>query len=80
MRVIPLLREGAERFFKQLDKNNDGKISKDEAPERLKENFSKLDANSDDVVDLDEFKKGFAGRRGGRPGEQRPEGRRKRQD
>ncbi len=70
--------EFAERFFKQADKNNDGKISQDEAPERLKQHFSKFDANSDGAVDLDEFKKGFAGRRGGRPGGQRPEGRRKR--
>ena len=62
--------EFAERLFKKVDKNSDGKISKDEAPEKLEQNFSKFDANSDGVVDLDEFKTGFPN-----PGKQRPEGR-----
>ena len=37
--------------FDQLDKNNDGKISKDEAPDRMKERFDQMDANSDGVLD-----------------------------
>ncbi|MBN1909443.1 MAG: EF-hand domain-containing protein, partial [Pirellulales bacterium] len=36
----------AERF-KKADKNKDGKLSRDEAPERLKAHFSELDANAD---------------------------------
>lgn len=58
-----------EAFFKRLDKNNDGKISREEAPARMKERFDQLDANDDGAVSMDEFRK--AGQRlnpnGGRP-------------
>ena len=33
-----------------MDKNNDGKFSKDELPTRLQERFDALDANKDGVV------------------------------
>ena len=66
------------------DKNDDGKISKDEAPERMKEHFDRVDRNGDGFVDKAEIKamaERFQGRggRGGRPGgdEDRPQ-RRKR--
>jgi Ca2+-binding EF-hand superfamily protein len=66
-------------YFKQQDKNGDGKLSKDEVPERMRENFSRIDGNSDGVLDDTELRQmveRFAaggGRPGGRPG-QRPEG------
>jgi len=43
-------------MFQNLDKNGDGKISKDEAPERLALNFDKFDANHDGFITLEEFK------------------------
>ena len=53
--------------------NSDGKISKDEAPERMRERFSQLDANNDGVLTLEEMKKGFS-RRGNRdPRGKRPD-------
>jgi Ca2+-binding EF-hand superfamily protein len=61
----------AKDIFGRLDKDGNGKIEKDEIPERMKENLGRVDSNSDGVVDLAEFEKVaqfFAG--GGR----RPEG------
>lgn len=58
-------REGGQRnatdaeFFKRMDANNDGKISKEEAPERLKENFDRVDANKDGFVSADELRAFF---------------------
>ena len=45
------------RFFRLLDKNADGFLSKDEMPERLRDRFGYLDLNGDKRVDLDEFQK-----------------------
>ena len=44
--------------IKALDKNNDGKISKEEAAgnPRLSENFAKIDTNSDGQLDEAELK------------------------
>jgi Ca2+-binding EF-hand superfamily protein len=50
----------AEAFLerlKQADSNGDGKLSKDEAPERLKENFDRIDANSDGQLDQEELRR-----------------------
>ena len=41
--------------IKAADKNKDGKISKDEAPEKMKEHFDKIDKNSDGVADREEI-------------------------
>lgn len=60
-------------MFNRLDANGDGKITKDEARERMKEQFDKVDANSDGGIDKDEMRKAAEQMRGGRPGG--PEGR-----
>ncbi len=47
-----------EKQMKQIlenDKDGDGKISKEEAPERLKRNFDRIDRNSDGFVDRKEI-------------------------
>lgn len=78
-------RRGREGLIKLFDKNGDGKISLEEAPERLKENFGRLDANGDGQLEAKEFPEegpGAEGRgrrpEGDRPakpeGRERPEG------
>ncbi|MDX1947473.1 MAG: EF-hand domain-containing protein [Pirellulaceae bacterium] len=53
-------------IFDRFDANKDGKISKDEAPDRMKENFDRLDSNSDGGVTQEELRRAFAA--GGPPG------------
>lgn len=69
--------------FMENDKNADGKLSKDEMPERMQGMFSRMDTNSDGFVDKKEIETSMAqmrerGGQGGQrpPGEggQRPEG------
>lgn len=56
------------QFLARLDKDGDGKLSKDEAPERMKEGFARLDRNSDGFLDREEMADMFRqGRPGGRP-------------
>jgi collagen type III alpha len=38
----------------QFDQDGDGKVSKDEAPERMKDFFDRLDGNADGFIDSDE--------------------------
>lgn len=55
-----------KEIFARLDKDGNGKIEKDEIPERMKENLGRVDSNSDGAVDLAEFEKVaqfFGGRR-----------------
>ncbi len=67
--------QGGQQFFKQLDKDGDGKISKDEAPERMKENFDRLDANGDGFIVIEEFQRVMGAMRGqGGEGGRKPEG------
>ena len=59
------------------DKDGDGKISKEEAPERLKERFNFIDRNGDGFIDKEEIEKmrqrfGSRGRPGGPGSRQRP--------
>ena len=48
--------------FKAADANGDGKLSRDEAPDRIKPNFDRLDANGDGLIDLEELKQALAAR------------------
>jgi collagen type III alpha len=56
--------------LRNLDSNQDGKISREEAPERMREMFDRIDANGDDSLDPEELKR-MAERWGGQapPGE-----------
>jgi Ca2+-binding EF-hand superfamily protein len=38
-------------LIKRLDRDGDGKLSKAEAPERMRENFSRIDRNNDGQID-----------------------------
>lgn len=60
-------------FFAQMDRNGDGKISKDEAPDRMKDAFDRLDSNSDGFLTVEEIR-AIAERFQNRPGANRPEG------
>jgi len=48
-------RGGGMERLKQLDANGDGRIEKDEVPERMAPFFDRLDANSDGAIDKDEL-------------------------
>ena len=54
------------------DKNGDGKITKQEAPEQLKRLFDQFDSNSDDVIEKAELKVVSQRIRARRPGQRRP--------
>ena len=45
-----------KRILTQFDKNNDGKLQKDEAPPALANRFDELDTNHDGVLDEAEMK------------------------
>jgi hypothetical protein len=73
---------GGRRFdLMDSDKDQDGKISKEEAPERVATGFAEWDTNSDGFIDADEIAARRARRQaeggrgpGGEPGGGRPEG------
>ncbi|GAA4242618.1 EF-hand domain-containing protein [Winogradskyella psychrotolerans] len=44
-------------LLKEMDKNEDGKLSKEELKGPLKENFSKVDTDEDGFITEEEFKK-----------------------
>ncbi|OWK37836.1 hypothetical protein FRUB_06956 [Fimbriiglobus ruber] len=47
----------ADRFIKDHDKNGDGKLSKDELPADMRDEFDKIDANKDGFLTADELTK-----------------------
>lgn len=66
-----------ENVYRRLmngDKNSDGKLQKDELPERLQERFDELDTSKDGTLDESEIRAGFERMRNQRAGG-RPEGR-----
>ncbi|HET6425085.1 MAG TPA: EF-hand domain-containing protein [Planctomycetaceae bacterium] len=69
----PNVPAGLGPFFAQLDKNGDGKLSKDEAPERMKDAFGRMDKDGDGFLTAEELRDA-AGRFPGRPGANRPDG------
>lgn len=46
--------DGAARQFQQLDRNQDGKISRQELPDALRRNFDRVDANHDGCISREE--------------------------
>jgi Ca2+-binding EF-hand superfamily protein len=60
----------------EADANKDGKWSKDEVPERMRENFDRIDANGDGLIDETELRTMLARLREG-AGDRRPEGERR---
>jgi Ca2+-binding EF-hand superfamily protein len=77
----PMQRPGAAQpganfgseLFARMDRNSDGKISKEEAPERMKAMFDRLDKDGDGFLTAEEMR-AAAERLGGRPGAGNPEG------
>jgi collagen type III alpha len=59
-----------DRLFERFDKNNDGFLDKDEAPERIKERFDQLDENKDGKLSRDEVRKMLERMAANRPGAQ----------
>ena len=47
-------RQQSEQFFKRMDKNKDGKVSRDEVPERMRRVFDRVDRNKDGAITPDE--------------------------
>lgn len=59
---------GRGMFLQRLDKNGDGKVTKDEAGDRFARNFDELDGNRDGALTPEELRNAFgrmAGERGG---------------
>jgi len=56
-----------EEIIRQFDRDGDGKISRDEAPERMKARFDQIDTNHDGFITLDELKARDARVSGGGP-------------
>ena len=70
-------RPSVDDRFKQMDINNDGKISlSDEVPEQARQFLERLDANKDGFLDADEMAEADQ-RMPGSPGERRPRNRSK---
>ena len=67
-------RGGFREALQQADKNKDGKISKEEMPERMQPFFDRMDRNSDGFITTDEMQGGRTRGRGGNRSGNRPPG------
>ena len=54
MAGVALLAQEPGEQFKQLDKNNDGKLTQDEVPQGLEQLFNRIDTNHDGTITPDE--------------------------
>jgi acetyl esterase len=53
--TISVAQDKPNDLFTQLDKDKDGKVSREELPERQKPNFGKIDTNSDGSISREEL-------------------------
>lgn len=60
-------RPGGRAMLERLDRNGDGQISRDEAPQRMKQNFDRIDANGDGQLTPQELQQAMR-RRDRKPG------------
>jgi len=52
-------RRSPEQIINRFDKDGDGKLSREELPERMQRRFDRLDANADGYIDKDELAQVF---------------------
>ena len=52
-------RDGISSYVKRLDKNNDGKITREEASGPIKERFDRLDEDGDGILKVEDVEKAF---------------------
>ena len=57
----------ADRFLKDHDRNNDGKLSKEEVPQQLQSEFAEVDTNKDGAVSIEELRQHVQRMSGMRP-------------
>jgi len=62
----------AAAMIRRMDKDGDGKLTKDEAPEMMRNRFDQIDGNKDGFIDEAEMNKVAEQMRGARPGDGRP--------
>ena len=66
--------EAMQNFFRMSDRNQDGKLDRDEARGGLRERFEQHDTNRDGAIDLNEYRPYIQERMGNRGGDQRGPG------
>ena len=58
-----MIDDRVDYLMKELDANEDGQISKDEAKGRIKEHFDRIDQDKDGFISRDELRQAVAGHR-----------------
>ena len=61
-------------MFKRMDANGDGKLSREELPDRARQNFDRVDSDRDGFISREEHEAFLRRMREGGPGGQRPDG------